>query len=438
VNGETVLQYGQEVVTAMLLPLLPRRVVDAVVIVTASCVALFCCMRLSPARAPLGLAVLFLLALAAHLYPLTGELCGDRRDPRRGPPLASSTPLLAVIALYGASWATVIAALVPLLAGALPGPRGRRRLSPRPWPRDLAEGVIATALAGALYSIVASGAAVASLVPTLPALFVAEGALVTSAWGLIAPRRAARRATPGTTVRHGVLEALPALASEPALAFVLAGAVATGAPAAVLAAALPLAALIIGLRWHNTMRRRLERAHEDLGRANTWLQVQAATDSLTGLTNRWAFEQALATRLAESERYGRPLAVLLIDLDAFKEVNDAYGHAAGDEALVAVAGALRRGLRGSDLPARLGGDEFVALLPETDTARALALAERVRAEITTLRITVGAATVQPTASVGAAATTDHSHVDAAGLLAAADRAAYAAKRAGKNTVRLAA
>jgi len=418
----------------MHMPRLSRRVVDAVVIVAAGCVALFCCMHLSPARAPLGLAVLLPLALAAHLYPLTG----DRRDPRRGLPLVSSTPLLAVIALYGASWATVMAMIVPPLAGALPMPRGRRRLSPLPWPRDLAGGVIATALAGTLYGVMASGVAVASLIPTLPALFVAEGTLVTSAWGLIALQRVSRRATPGTAARHGILEALPALASEPVLAFVLAGAVATGVPAAVLAATLPLAALITGLRWHNVMRRQLERAHEDLGRANTRLQVQAATDSLTGLANRLAFEQALATRLAESARYGRPLAVLLIDLDAFKEVNDAHGHARGDDVLVAVAGALRRGLRGSDLPARLGGDEFVALLPETDTDRALALAERVCAEIAALEITIGSATVRPTASVGAAASTDHAHVDAAGLLAAADRAAYAAKGAGKNTVRLAA
>src|SRR5207253_1507203 len=109
----------------------------------------------------------------------------------------------------------------------------------------------------------------------------------------------------------------------------------------------------------------------------------------------------------------------------------------GDAVLVAVADALRRGLRRSDLPARLAGDEFVALLPETDGPRALALAKRVCAEVAALEVTLGAATVRPSASVGAAATDGRSARDPAALLAAADGAAYTAKAAGKNVARLA-
>ncbi len=412
-----------------------RYVVDAAVIVAGGLIILLCWAHPPAPRMPLGLLSLLLLAVGVHMYPLAGEDlgqgAGDRRDPGALPPLVSSTPLLAVIALYGLPWAVAVAVLAQALGSLLLGLR--RRCSPRPltWYRDIAGRAVAALLAGILYGAIAGGKALPSPVPALPALFAAEGALVCTAWGLSALRTVARKKALGARARRGLLEALPALASEPALAVVLAGAVATARPFAVLAAALPVAALVGGLRWHTALYGRLEQA-----RAN--LEVQAATDPLTSLANRSMFERTLAARLAESTRYDRPLAVLLIDLDAFKSVNDAYGHACGDAVLVAVAGALRRGLRGSDLPARLGGDEFVALLPETDTARALLLAQRVCAEIAALQVPAGSAIVYPTASVGAAATTDCAHVDAAGLLAAADRAAYAAKRAGKNTVRLAA
>ena len=410
------------------------RTVSAAVIVGGGLVVLLCVMRLSAPRTPLGLLALLLLVLAAETYPLTGEDVGDLPDPELLP-LISSTPLLAAIALYGTPWATVMAALARALGGVLLVWRRQRRrrpqLRPMPWLRDVAGGAVATALAGTLYGLVAGDGTLSSPDPALPALFVAEAALICSAWGLAALRVVARRETLGARARWGALEALPALASEPALAFVLAGAVATGRPLAMLMAALPAAALVGSLRWHTAMRRRLEQAHARL-------EVQAATDPLTGLANRGLFQRMLEARLAESARYDRPLAVLLIDLDGFKGINDAYGHACGDKVLVAVAGALRRELRGSDLAARLGGDEFVALLPETDTGRALALAERACAEIAGIEVAAGLATVRPTVSVGVAATTDDAHADSAALLAAADRAAYAAKHAGKNRAHLAA
>jgi len=410
-----------------------RRGAGPAIIVTAGLVTLLCGLRLSPPREPLGLAFLLLAALVARLYPLA--LAGGPHDPRRGPPLVSSTALLAVIALDGPYWATIGAALTIALGEALTSARGDERPALLSSGRSVAVGILATALAGTLYHAFVPGGAVTPLVHALPALFVAEGTLVCGAWALYTVHSVARRDTLGAALWHRLFEALPALACEPVLALVLVNAIVSEKPLAVLVATLPLVALIAGLRWHSATRRRLEQAHTALGQAHALLRIQATTDPLTGLTNRGGFEQALEARLHEAHRYERPLAVLLIDLDAFKSINDSYGHACGDMVLVAVAGALRRGLRSSDLPARLGGDEFVALLPETDTARALALAERVCAEIAALTVAFGPMVAHPTASVGAASTADDAHADAARLLAAADDAAYAAKRAGKNRAR---
>jgi diguanylate cyclase (GGDEF)-like protein len=399
------------------------------IIVIAGIVTLLYSPRISAPREPLGLAFLLLLALAARLCPLI--LDADAHDP----PLVSSTALLAIIALDGLYWATIAAALTIALGEALASARRDERPTVLSSGRCVAVGALATILGGTLYHAFVPSGAVAPLVHALPALFVAEGTLVCGGWALYAVHNVAGQDTIGAALWHGLFEALPALACEPVLALVLVNAIVSEKPIAVLVATLPLVALIMGLRWHSATRRRLEQAHTALRQAHALLRVQVTTDPLTGLTNRGGFEQALDARLREAHRYERPLAVLLIDLDAFKSINDTYGHACGDMVLVAVAGALRRGLRSSDLPARLGGDEFVALLPETDTARALTLAERVCAEIAALTVAFGPMVAHLTASVGAASTSDDAHADAARLLAAADDAAYAAKRAGKNRAR---
>ena len=116
-------------------------------------------------------------------------------------------------------------------------------------------------------------------------------------------------------------------------------------------------------------------------RTLTQLGAAARTDSLTGLANRRELEQRFAGELERSTRGGRPLSILVLDLDWFKEFNDRFGHAAGDRALVQLAEALRRATRTSDVVARLGGEEFAVLAPETDEREGYLLAERLRAEV---------------------------------------------------------
>jgi diguanylate cyclase (GGDEF)-like protein/putative nucleotidyltransferase with HDIG domain len=114
------------------------------------------------------------------------------------------------------------------------------------------------------------------------------------------------------------------------------------------------------------------------GEAARRLRALAATDPLTGLANHRAFQERLAQEVARARRYERPLALVLLDLDHFKRVNDAHGHQAGDAVLAEVARRLSAAARGADLVARVGGEEFAWLLPDTDPAGALALAERMR------------------------------------------------------------
>lgn len=160
----------------------------------------------------------------------------------------------------------------------------------------------------------------------------------------------------------------------------------------------------------------------------------AATDALTGIPNRRFFDQFSAIEFSRVARFGEPLSVLLIDLDHFKEVNDAHGHFAGDEVLRAVARAGFGVLRECDALARIGGEEFVCLLPGTDAAGAQVAAERLRLEIERLAIPLASATVSVTASigVGTVAPDDRCIGDA---LRRADEALYLAKAAGRNCVR---
>jgi diguanylate cyclase (GGDEF)-like protein len=158
----------------------------------------------------------------------------------------------------------------------------------------------------------------------------------------------------------------------------------------------------------------------------------AATDPLTGLANRRAFFEALETEVARSRRYGRPLALLMADVDGLKAANDSGGHVAGDKLLAALASILRDGVRGVDLPARYGGDEFIVLMPETTLEGAAVAAERLRAAVAAQSFDDGVAL---TVSIGVAATPP---VEADGdrLVAEADAALYRAKNAGGNAIAL--
>jgi diguanylate cyclase (GGDEF)-like protein len=156
----------------------------------------------------------------------------------------------------------------------------------------------------------------------------------------------------------------------------------------------------------------------------------AFTDHLTGLANRRRFERQLEREVARTERYGHPFCLLLLDLDHFKQVNDTYGHDAGDEALRRVGSAIQSGTRGIDTGARIGGDEFAVILPETDFARGLEVAERLRAAISAMDVEpVGRLSV----SLGLAGLPACAS-ECTALREAADAALYEAKRAGRGRV----
>ncbi|WP_179951022.1 GGDEF domain-containing protein [Xylanimonas oleitrophica] len=153
---------------------------------------------------------------------------------------------------------------------------------------------------------------------------------------------------------------------------------------------------------------------------------EALSDPATGLANRRRLERRLARELQRARAGGRPLAVLLADLDHFKEVNDSLGHQAGDHVLAAVAARLEQAVRPGDLVARLGGDEFVLLCPGADVATAQGIADRVAA-LTATEIDVDGRRVRPEVSVGVAVTTGAETADA--VLARADASMYGRKRA---------
>jgi two-component system, cell cycle response regulator len=161
----------------------------------------------------------------------------------------------------------------------------------------------------------------------------------------------------------------------------------------------------------------------------------AITDALTGLFNRRYMENHLATLIEQATARGKPLALLLLDIDYFKSINDTYGHDAGDDVLRDFALRVKRSIRGIDLACRCGGEEFVIVMPETDLAVAAMVAERLRRRIAAepFPIDRGQRTVPVTLSIGIAALRGHDD-DAAKLLKRADQALYRAKRDGRNRV----
>ncbi len=170
------------------------------------------------------------------------------------------------------------------------------------------------------------------------------------------------------------------------------------------------------------------------------LQDHATIDPLTGLWNRRVFYERLANEFARFRRYGLPLALLMVDLDGFKTINDTYGHRTGDAVLCQTASAMKAVLRETDIAARYGGDEFALILPGVDKTAGYAVAEKLRAAISQLEVPVASSdaeeSITGTISVGLASAqpTMGSHDE---LLEQADRALYRAKEQGRDRVRLA-
>lgn len=165
------------------------------------------------------------------------------------------------------------------------------------------------------------------------------------------------------------------------------------------------------------------------------LEFKSTRDSLTDLFNRRYLDEALGVEINRACRSGKPLSLVMFDLDYFKKLNDAHGHDAGDEALRVFARVLRDGLRAGDIACRYGGEEFALILPGANLEQALEIAERVRAS---LEEGTSGAYADPslsglTVSAGVA-TLDSSASDAAALLIQADQALYEAKRGGRNQV----
>lgn len=172
---------------------------------------------------------------------------------------------------------------------------------------------------------------------------------------------------------------------------------------------------------------RLRQALAEAERRIADLETRADIDPLLDILNRRGFERELARSLAYVQRYGTNAALMFIDLDGFKAVNDQHGHAAGDALLKAVAARLQANVRASDVVARLGGDEFGVLMWNVDAARAAAKVEDLEAMIAAVRADHAGAVLSVGASAGAVALSPD--LTAAAIIDAADRAMYARKKA---------
>lgn len=162
----------------------------------------------------------------------------------------------------------------------------------------------------------------------------------------------------------------------------------------------------------------------------------AKTDQLTGLPNRRAFEEEFARMISQTDRFGGEAALVIVDVDHFKQVNDTYGHDAGDQVLKAIGATLTALARSTDKVARLGGEELALLLPQTDRQGAMEAAERCRREIEALTVRTNVGNVRVTASFGVAMYQERSGA-AGALFDRADQALYSAKHSGRNRVVLA-
>jgi len=181
----------------------------------------------------------------------------------------------------------------------------------------------------------------------------------------------------------------------------------------------------------------LQSENIDLIMRNRVLAEVSARDSLTGLYNRWYVMEKIDSEMNRSLRHGSPVALLMLDIDHFKRINDSFGHSAGDSVLRSFGQVLRESCRVYDVPGRYGGEEFCIVLPETRIGNTTAVADRIQQRLAESRFDVGDDSVAITASIGIAgldSVADEGLVTSAALIERADRALYSAKHHGRNRV----
>jgi diguanylate cyclase (GGDEF)-like protein len=181
----------------------------------------------------------------------------------------------------------------------------------------------------------------------------------------------------------------------------------------------------------NSFTTRLDAAYKEIEVTNAKLKETSFRDEVTGLYNRRFFSLRLEEEMSRFKRFNHPVSVVVLDIDGFKNVNDEFGHAVGDETLREIAQILMKHSRGINVVSRFGGDEFAVLLVETSKAGARLYADRIRQVVATFPFSHGK---QVTASFGVASLPDDEVTTSDDLFRAADEALYAAKRAGKNQV----
>ena len=173
---------------------------------------------------------------------------------------------------------------------------------------------------------------------------------------------------------------------------------------------------------------------KELVESNRRLELLSITDGLTKLHNHRHFQDELARAFEESQRYHRPLSLVMADIDFFKKINDTHGHAIGDEVLKAISAIFQQSIRSTDLAARYGGEEFAVMLPETNLEDAIVFAEKLRSITEETAIPTQVGPLHLPISLGVASVPHSTVHSAKGLVVTADKALYRAKRNGRNQV----